>query len=371
MKGKAALSLLPFLLSGCAAESPEYRNFVEIGEDGIRIIQLADCHWGMYSDLRREKAYLSALIDFSDADMAILTGDQVLLADKKTYRELLDTLEESDLSHFALAWGNHDEQGLYPFSYPTDLALSYPKCLNKDNPGDDVFGASNFVIDLAYLGKRVHSLYVLDSNKLSPSGLSLPYDVIHQDQIDWYAEMVEEQRREDGYRVPQSLFFHIGLWQYEYAYRLRGHLGEYSEDPSCPGTLFDYSGDMGEESWEVPGLGETRVYCGYEDSGLFEKASELGAKAMFVGHDHKNDFCALYSASSDPDEAIALCYGLKSGEGLTYLEGHLGANIIDINSRGEITGLNRLYLDYEDDNDYSGASYRFESIFQSLVSEGQ
>ena len=149
MKGKAALSLLPFLLSGCAVESPEYRSFVEIGEDGIRIIQLADCHWGMYSDLRREKAYLSALIDFSDADMAILTGDQVLLADKKTYRELLDTLEESDLSHFALAWGNHDEQGLYPFSYPTDLALSYPKCLNKDNPGDDVFGASNFVIDLA------------------------------------------------------------------------------------------------------------------------------------------------------------------------------------------------------------------------------
>ena len=364
--------LLPLLFS-CAPDAAYpleyYVSSIPFEGETVKVIQLADTHWTFGSDLDKEEAYIQALIEDSGADIAILTGDQVLGANKRIYTRLLDALQESRLSYFALAWGNHDEQGLYPFSYPTDLALSYPKCLNKDNPGDDVFGASNFVIDLAYLGKRVHSLYVLDSNKLSPSGLSLPYDVIHQDQIDWYAEMVEEQRREDGYRVPQSLFFHIGLWQYEYAYRLsQVGIEGYSADPSHPGGIKGHSGEMHEESWEIEGLGRTRVYAGYRDSGFFHKAEELGStKAMFVGHDHKNDFCALYYGKMEnADDPIALCYGLKSGGGLTYQEGQLGANVMEIDRTGDIVSLKRLYLDYQEDNAYEPADFRYEDIFDAI-----
>lgn len=369
---KLSFGLLPLLLACSPAKSvglDDYVANIPFEGESMKVIQLADTHWTFGSDLEEEAAYLSALINEAGADIAILTGDQILGGNKRIYTRLLDTLEESSLSYFALAWGNHDEQGLYDPDFPTNLALSYDKCLNIDHPNDDIFGRSNFVIDLTKDGKIVHELYVLDSNKLDPHGFSLAYDVIHEDQIEWYEKMVNRAKGINGAIVHSSAFFHIALWQYEYAYRLANEgIKGYSSDPSHPGGIIDYSGEMHEEIWEIPGLGQTRTYAGYEDSGFFAKAEELGStKAMFVGHDHKNDFCALYYGSeAKANDPIALCYGLKSGQGLTYQEGHLGANVIEISAAGTITSLKRLYLDYQEDNVYESGDFTWEDIFDAI-----
>ena len=364
--------LLPLLFS-CAPDAAYpleyYVSSIPFEGETMKVIQLADTHWTFGSDLDKEEAYIQALIEESGADIAILTGDQVLGANKRIYTRLLDALQESRLSYFALAWGNHDEQGLYDPSFPSELCLSYSKCLNIDSPDDDVFGRSNFVIDLTSGGEIVHELFVLDSNKLHPSGFSLAYDVIHEDQIQWYERMVRRAEGINGPIVPSSAFFHIPLWQYEYAYRLsQAGIEGYSTDPSHPGGIKGYSGEMHEESWEIEGLGRTRVYAGYRDSGFFHKAEELGStKAMFVGHDHKNDFCALYYGKMEnADDPIALCYGLKSGGGLTYQEGQLGANVMEIDRTGDIVSLKRLYLDYQEDNAYEPADFRYEDIFDAI-----
>lgn len=365
---KLCLLSLPLLCASCAPRQYGLDDYVsEFSADGsVKILQLADMHWSWQSDLKREAEYIDALISFSGADIAILTGDQVLGATKKTYLTLFDTLDASSLQGYALAWGNHDEQGLYDPDFPTKEAISRSKCLNIDLPGDEIFGGSNFAIDLVSdEGKTWYELFVLDSNKLNPEGFSMGYDVIHDDQIDWYARMVEKAKRENGATVPSLAFFHIALWQWEYAYRLSKQEDPfaYSEDPDFPGGIKAYSGQMGEESWEVPGLGKTQVYCGYRDSGFFQKAEELGStKAMFVGHDHKNDFAAEYYLDpSRSDDPIALCYGLKSGDGLTYESGHLGGNLITVSEDGSVS-LQRAFLDYQDDG-YEADDLRLEAMF--------
>lgn len=365
-----SLSLL-FLLPLCASCSPKQYaldDYVsEFPANGsVKILQLADMHWSWQSDLKRESEYIDALISLTGADLAVLTGDQVLGASKQTYLTLFDALDASSLKGYALAWGNHDEQGLYDPDFPTKEALSREKCLNKDLPGDAVYGDSNYVIDLVGEdGKPWYELFVLDSNKLNPEGFSMGYDVIHEDQIDWYARMVDRAKQENGETVPSLAFFHIPLWQWEYAYRLSKQADPlaYSLDPAFPGGIRAYSGEMHEESWEVPGLGETRVYCGYRDSGFFKLAEELGStKAMFVGHDHKNDFAAeYYLDESKADDPIALCYGLKSGDELTYERGHIGGNLITVSEGGSLS-LQRAFLDYHDDG-YQMEDLRLEAMF--------
>ena len=68
---------------------------------------------------------------------------------------------------------------------------------------------------------------------------------------------------------------------------------------------------------------------------------------MFYGHDHKNDFAAKFTLSLDK-EPIALCYGLKSGSGLTYNPERIGGNLAVISCEGEVELL-RCFQLYEDD----------------------
>ena len=59
-------------------------------------------------------------------------------------------------------------------------------------------------------------------------------------------------------------------------------------------------------SKNITGTHGENVADSHFNGGLFQSLKRTGVKATFVGHDHLNDFCALY-------EGIYLCYNGGSG----------------------------------------------------------
>ena len=326
----------------------------------LRVLQLTDIHWNFTSDMEKEGAYLSALVKNANPDLIMTTGDNILSASKENFSSLFDLFESfSELLnkdvYYGFTWGNHDKQGMFDPSYPSELALSKPHSLYKEVE-DDLYGESNYFVNLRKDGKTLWQLIALDSNSLHYSfpSFQYEYDIIHPEQIQWYGEVVKKAQQENP-SVKSLLYFHIPLWETHYAYSL-------SKGEESIGYAGAFSGAMEETPTQIPGLGKTHVYAGYQRTTLFQVAEDLGStKAMFYGHDHKNSFCAEYSLSPEM-EPIALCYGLKSGHGLAYQQGRIGGNLAEIKADGGLE-LFRCYQEYEED--YSSQNgYRQERMFQ-------
>lgn len=85
-----------------------------------------------------------------------------------------------------------------------------------------------------------------------------------------------------------------------------------------------------------PVLGEKAetVCCPKLDTGLFDAAiKSKSAAAIFVGHDHVNDYCGHFKTASK----FELCYGRKSGWGYYNPTIH-GARVIEIKvDSGKVT----------------------------------
>ncbi len=362
---RLCLLILPLLLSCSGKSDPKLEDYQSdlplfSSSSTLRVLQLTDIHWNFTSDMEKEGAYLSALVKNANPDLIMTTGDNILSASKENISSLFDLFESfSDLLHkdvyYGFTWGNHDKQGMFDPSYPSTLALSKPHSLYKEVE-DNLYGESNYYINLKKDGKTLWQLIALDSNSLHYSfpSFKYEYDIIHPEQIQWYSEVVKKAQQENP-SVKSLLYFHIPLWETHYAYSL-------SQGEASIGHLSASSGAMEETPTDIPGLGETHVYAGYERTTLFQVAETLGStKAMFYGHDHKNSFCAEYSLSEEKDP-IALCYGLKSGHGLAYQDGRIGGNLAEIKEDGSLD-LYRCYQEYEDD--YSSQNgYRLERMFQ-------
>ena len=152
---------------------------------------------------------------------------------------------------------------------------------------------------------------MMDTNSYTdedPLGIFWIYDNIHEDQIDWYREVVEYwssynktvlasipevERPEniDEFTTVQSLLFvHIPLMEVRNAYN------EYLASGEADTENVDYiEGKVGES--------EPYVYCSNDEEEMFETMLELGStKAMFYGHDHLNNIILNY-------KGITLSYG--------------------------------------------------------------
>ncbi len=338
-----ALLIFSLSLFSCGNKTyslEDYQKEISFGDkDFLNVLQLADIHWSYATDKEKQTQYLQTLISQSEADIVILTGDQVLNGDASTYSSLLDCMENSSASYFAFVYGNHDEQGLYDKLYPIREGLKRSKCLNSFCDNDDVYGLTNFVINIKDGTSLPWQIYCLDSNSLKPGSFNIPYDVLHDDQISWYEKQVK-QAKENNPNSKSLTYFHIPLWESEYAYRR-------SKNIDSIGNVKRFSGSMNESDFYIDGLGDTKVYAGYKRTSFFTKAEELGStKAIFNGHDHKNDFCAeYYIDESKQDDPIALCYGLKSGDGLSYDEDKQGGVLATIYKNGDLK-LSRARLNY-------------------------
>ena len=327
-------------------------------------MQLADLHYNFSTDWDKEKAYLHSLFEASKPSLVMLSGDNVLNASKITVGNLLDLLNslcKEYGAYYGLTWGNHDKEGFYDPSYWNGECQKRDRCVYFEATGDNVYGRANYVLNLTDGNKTCWQVYSIDSNSLiGKDSISYNYDIIHEDQVKWFEEESDLAKTNDAY-VPSLVYFHIPLWETEYAYRLAGLNSEVSASQT-EGKLYGYSGEMDESIYFNSPVGSTKVWGGYKNSGFFKSAESKGVKGIFFGHDHKSDFVAKYATKDSPrDEtnAIVIGYGLKSSGELSYKSTMIGAFVATIKKDGSASYA-RYFQQYS--SSYDNNSVKVEEL---------
>lgn len=370
----ATLALCGLSLASCGPKTYALEDYVQDlalfkDKDEIKVMQLTDLHANFATDFPKQKAFWGSLIQAAKPSLIMLTGDNVLNASKHTVTSLLDTFnelcEENDC-YFGLIWGNHDKEGTYDPAYWLGESKKRSRSVYRELPGDNIYGRSNYVLNLTDGANTYWQVYALDSNSLiSKNPLKFTYDILHEDQVKWFAEESDLAAKKDGEGhiisyVPSLVYFHIPLWELEYAYRLAGLNPDVSE---APGTLFGYSGEEREAPFDSTDLGKTQSWVGYKNSGFFEVAEQKGTRGIFWGHDHKSNFVAKYASAKnyrDASNAIVMGYGLKSSCDLSYLADMTGATVSTIKKDGSVS-YSRYYQTYQD-NYETGTPIRVEEM---------
>lgn len=355
MKKKLALCLSICLLTLCSCSKKEvtlddYVSTVKmkqksssdpsLGYSQFKILQLTDIHWTLITDTAFEKKYISTLVKNVNPDMLMITGDSFLIGDKQLVLNFFEFIDSLNIP-YATTWGNHDEEGDYTKEFLSKQASVGKNSLYK-HVNDNIYGDSNYVINLKKGDSTILQIYSLDSHSsYYDKTYGYKYDYIRDDQVNWYVSEAEKAKESNsGSYVPSLFYYHIPIWEAALSYYQNGMTGS--------GYVM---GDIKESStYSVHGLtdvedrSEISMWPQFKHSTLFDEAKKRNAKAMFTGHDHSNTYVSKY-------ENVYLGYGVKTGQGLYYYgikDGaeydHTGGSLIYVNEDGSLE-LKHVFLD--------------------------
>lgn len=269
-------------------------------------------------------------------DLVIVTGDTI-----QSDCQHIDSVQFSQMMeklgvYWAYCFGNHEtreEKGFYKYQLLRGLQY-YPHCLSLFGK-EELFGFGNTAIHIVNGdGSFYKSLYLFDSGRdmieeynIShnvPKELwSDTYDFIKQNQIDWYTDNMKKTFKvtPDNKSI---CYMHIPVKEYEYICDEKGQ--------------YDYR-DSGKTKI-LYGTQYESVGSSYYNSGFFTAGKEKASlQAIFSGHDHINDLCAVY-------EGVYLVYTQCTGyntynmtEKLSFDEKdcHYGVTLTTLHKDGSIT----------------------------------
>ena len=233
-------------------------------KDGtFRILHLTDLQEGLHprKDTLR---LLDALLNTSNPDLVILTGDQLkgyspgfrlsgITGIQKTIEILTSPMEERGIP-YAVTFGNHDIQcGL---SNEEQAALYRQRPLGIC-PSEGPAAGTFFLTVQRKDGREALRFYLLDSGHTGEHG---SYNPPSDDVLSWLKAMLFSGNG-DSCAVPSMVFQHIPLPEYKKCRNVT------VKEPVC-------SPDVNTGEFEI----------------LHKSGSVM---AVFCGHDHKNDFLGL------------------------------------------------------------------------------
>ena len=302
MKHKKIFSIFSvILLTSCQdvrEEKPldSYRATLSFYNDSFNIMQLTDIHWNYTTDVKESKKYMLALLDNAllqegHVDLVTITGDLFLDANKYLVEELFRFLSSWNLP-IAITYGNHDKEGTWNTDWMNKMVSESKNFIAKIVDNDNVFGDTNYFIDIKDGNDVSWQIYMMDSNTLArKNGIKYQYDNIHEDQVEWMKRVANS----NSTPVPSLGFIHIPPKE------LNNAIEEMDKDHSK-----HIMGEMNEANCA------TKL-----DSSFFSEAKNIGMKGIFFGHDHTNDLVVNY-------QDMILGYGVKSNPELYAYKDNLG-----------------------------------------------
>ena len=283
-------------------EKDEHGNWYFTTDEDFKVLHLTDIHLsGGFIQAESDKKAINAvaaMVYAEKPDLVIVTGDISYAIglggtiNNSYAHSMFIRLMENLGVYWTVAFGNHDTE---PYNYHSRRAVAdmyadedLEGCLFSHTP-EGVSGEGNHVINVKNTaGEITKSLFMIDSHSYIRQdligglidSLMWNYDVIKQDQVDWYEDMIEL------YSPASSLcFFHIPIYEVKDGYD--EFIASGRADTDNVKWLYGHDGEEG----------DVVVYASESEIGdqLFEKAIELGnTKAMFFGHDHFNNFVMDY-----------------------------------------------------------------------------
>ncbi|MBQ3045480.1 MAG: metallophosphoesterase [Clostridia bacterium] len=387
-KGKKALRVLAIILAvivlfagittvvtviGLNANTNKSHSFPAVGTDikieekgngvwniysdrEIKVIQLSDTHFGGgWMSIKKDSMAMNAIaaiISAEKPDLVIVTGDmaypvpfQAGTFNNKSGAKLLAELMETLGVYWTASYGNHDTEAYSFFDREeiTDFYSQYPHCLVREGAAD-VDGYANQVFNVINSdGMITRSLFTIDSHSYVDGdifGIMWKYDNIHENQIEWYKSVIEENNKHNEMKilsssqsdfgqkyinflnVPSSVFLHVPLSEYKDAWN------EYADNGYKDTKNVKYNYGAAGESGKV-------VYPGIYEDNFFETMLELGSTdSVFCGHDHLNNFSINYKGI---DLTYSYSIDYLAYTGISKLGSQRGCTVINIAENGDIS----------------------------------
>lgn len=293
----------------------------------LKILQFTDVHLGGgWMSAEKDRLAVNAVANMVIAekpDLVVITGDIAYPTpygsasiDNLPGHTFLASLMETLGVYWIPTFGNHDTEVYSPYTreevsdfYSND---QFKYCLYKEGD-EDIFGYGNSVITVKNSdGIITQSIVAMDSNAYVGETLievlSWDYDNIHDDQIQWYKNSMEDiidhnkaiiENMENKDELTKKyckgnslLFIHIPIEEYADAWR------EYSENGFKDTENAKLIYGTATESGRV-------VFSSEIHNNMFETMQSLGGnQGIFCGHDHINNFSIDY-------KGIRLTYGFS------------------------------------------------------------
>lgn len=292
-------------LSMAACGQRETVNFTDVPEQYVKtleyhddfvIAQLTDIHWNTSTNIGNSeygsRSYLLKVAEeirneFGHIDLIEVTGDTFCLANKKSVKTFIDTMEEIGVP-YAIIWGNHDRQCKFNPNWLSRQFLNAPCSLYCEVDNDNLHERGNYVVELMQGKDVAWQIFNIDSGSSYREGakdIGLVYDYIRQDQIDW----IDFMHSRAGADVPALAYYHIPQKEFDEGYEAvsSGAEGYKSE--------FYFLEPVSSSPHAV------------SMNSVFVRNNVVGA---FVGHDHATDW-----TFTNPD-GIVYGFGVKTNKEL-------------------------------------------------------
>ena len=298
-----------FSLTVSAADdfSAQPENTLQFDKDGkFRILQISDTQDDMFPSPGMIKMIETAVEKY-EPDLVIFTGDNTGAVDLKmdakyAIKAIIDPIAEAGIP-FTFVFGNHDAENV---SKETHYAAyrDFDNCLAYDaDPEIYGMGTHNLTIKSSDGTKVAYNLWMFDSNMYDDVE---GYDYIHEDQLDWYVNTSNALKEANGGEpVPSMAFQHI------VPYEIKDYVIETPE--ADPNGFTSVNQDTGEKHHYAldPNYAEAgsilREYpCPSRIHGeqMSKFVQQGDVNAVFVGHDHVNDYVVHTKMNAADGSAI-------------------------------------------------------------------
>ncbi|MBP1591605.1 MAG: metallophosphoesterase [Oscillospiraceae bacterium] len=331
-----ACALALFRLTGCAkvqnySEHLEDYIFTIKYHDDFNILQLTDIHWSVNTSAVSSMNYLDKLLkEVNDhivasqgagakIDLVELTGDLFMLANSYHLNTFIDYFERKAEEYgfvYAPVWGNHDRQSLFNPKTLEEAFENAPHCIYSEL-NDDLYGRSNYIIDLTRDGTKNTSAVWMIANIDSGAGfsetefsVSIDSDYIRPEQTEWFIK----EHEFIGEDVPAIAYYHIPQDENRKAW-----IAVTENGAQIKNKFFKLEGfsDNGKEKFE---------------SDFIDRAKDHGLKAAFMGHAHNVDWTFEY-------DGVVIGLGVKTGKELYYAHIDTGSDDEAVQSGLASTGI--------------------------------
>lgn len=275
----------------------------------FNIMQVTDIHYGETEENDSNTDFLMRnILKSYKPDMIALTGDALsgyawdgknttFYHDK--WKQWSSAFEETE-TPYAYTTGNHDTQADLEINEIMNLDTTNEFAIFRENyhsdfPKDIKF---EYPVSLSNYFIRIYSsdydknsdnnkvkmiLWFVDSGNDGCEDVKaeITWGCITSSQIEWFEINSKLIEKELAYLPSGFVFYHIPTPEFRLAYNYRESYGYRGDEVNCPN----------------------------KETHFFDSIKRIGnIKALFVGHDHNNDYCALFYG-------VELCYGRKTGYG--------------------------------------------------------
>ncbi len=280
---------------------------LQFDKDGnFRILQLTDTQDDTFASPGMLHMIKTALEKYQP-DLVVFTGDNTStvsleLDAKFALKSILSIVNDAKVP-FTLVFGNHDAENVSK-EYHMNCWRSYEYCLAYDaDPEIYGMGTHNLPV-MSSDGKKVaYNLWMFDSNMYDEND---NYDYIHDDQLAWYTKTSNALKEANGGQpVPSLAFQHI------VPYEIKDYVVETPAlDPNGFTSTNEETGEQHHYALDPNYAEEGSILREYpcpsafhgNQMSVFEQQGDVNA--VFVGHDHVNDYIVHTKMNAADGESI-------------------------------------------------------------------